>query len=108
MRPATAFRASRVFSGAFNDSLMGSASRDTLRGDRGNDNLSGNAGDDRLYGEAGQDTITLGAGRDQASGGPGADVFRWRSIGTIDAAVDLADVVVDFSRSGHDHLDLAR
>ena len=97
--------------GSGNDILSGGEGRDTLKGGSGDDALSGGAGkdylnggsgDDTLDGGSGNDRIYLGAGEDVATGGAGADRFVFRND-DLDGAMD---VIIDFSVSEGDQLDL--
>ena len=111
--------------GGGNDALFGDAGSDFLYGGAGNDYLSGGDGVDGLRGGDGNDRLEGGKGRDVLRGDLGADVFAWSlgdqsaSTGTIAAgasnpygvgnAVQLAtaaDVILDFSKSEGDALDL--
>lgn len=68
--------ASRVYSRAGNDTVVGSQGADRVYGGDGDDWIGGGDQNDTLYGEAGNDRIFGGAGRDYVDGGAGADVLR--------------------------------
>lgn len=68
--------ASRVYSRAGNDTVVGSMGADRVYGGDGDDWIGGGDQNDTLYGEAGNDRIFGGAGRDYVDGGAGADVLR--------------------------------
>jgi Ca2+-binding RTX toxin-like protein len=114
-----------VHGGAGNDALFGEAGSDLLYGGTGNDYLNGGASNDALRGGAGNDRLEGGAGSDVLKGDTGADVFAWSlndgnaSTGVTGAASGNAygvatgvglsgttDLVMDFSKSDGDALDL--
>ncbi|MBC7918910.1 MAG: type I secretion C-terminal target domain-containing protein, partial [Rhodoferax sp.] len=114
-----------VGGGAGNDALFGEAGSDLLYGGAGNDYLSGGDGIDGLRGGAGNDLLEGGKGSDVLRGDLGSDVFAW-SLGDQDAALGTAnaggsnaygvgatikvsgttDLVMDFSKTDGDALDL--
>jgi Ca2+-binding RTX toxin-like protein len=76
--------------------LLGSAFSDRLEGGRGEDRLNGGAGgSDRIYGAGGSDMLF---------GGSAADTFIYKSH--TDSTVAAPDLILDFSFSQHDRLDL--
>ncbi len=88
------------------DFLSGDAFTNVLNGGIGNDTLSGGGGIDYLNGGDGNDLLIGGAQRDSLTGAGGADRFR------IEQAADSAstssrDVIVDFSQTQSDIIDLA-
>jgi Ca2+-binding RTX toxin-like protein len=90
-----------------NDSLSGGAGGDQLDGGNGGDTLNGNEGDDTLLGGAGKDVLTGGAGRDMLTGGVGSDVFLFASGDFAGTGTVNADVILDFSRTEKDRIDLS-
>ncbi|WP_049721304.1 retention module-containing protein [Gilvimarinus polysaccharolyticus] len=79
----------------------------TLKGFGGDDNLRSGDYDDVLIGGAGDDTLAGDAGNDVLIGGLGADTFEW-SLGDASSTGSPAmDVVLDFSTSEGDTLDLS-
>lgn len=98
--------ADELYGGKGDDRLNGEAGDDDLRGDEGNDDLKGGEGNDDLQAGAGSDKITGGIGQDRAAGGLGADTFLFTS--KADSSVGARrDVIVDFSVSQRDLLNLA-
>jgi VCBS repeat-containing protein len=83
------------------DTINGLGGDDTISGGDGRDSLLGGSGNDVLNGGEGRDTLTGGAGDDTLSGGGAADVFVFTSIG------DGLDVIIDFSNSPQDIIDLS-
>jgi Ca2+-binding RTX toxin-like protein len=59
----------KIYGGAGNDTISGSATRDRIYGGTGNDSISGESGDDIIYGEEGNDVIQGAAGKDYLDGG---------------------------------------
>ncbi len=79
----------------------------TLKGFDGNDNLRAGDADDVLIGGLGDDTLAGDGGSDLLVGGLGADTFAWH-LGDKGVLADPAeDVVMDFSLSQGDSLDLS-
>jgi Ca2+-binding RTX toxin-like protein len=74
---ATGTTYTNVYSGAGNDTIVGSAtaSYNLLNGEEGNDSITGGAGSDTLLGGAGNDTLLGGAGDDYLNPGTGADII---------------------------------
>ncbi|MBX9818656.1 MAG: type I secretion C-terminal target domain-containing protein, partial [Burkholderiaceae bacterium] len=114
-----------VHGGAGNDALFGEAGSDLLYGGAGNDYLNGGASNDALRGGAGNDRLEGGAGSDVLKGDSGADVFAWSlndgnattgvnaagsgnayGVGTTIGLSGTTDLVMDFSKSEGDALDL--
>jgi serralysin len=79
------------------DTIFGSNGANTLNGRSGNDILSGLNGNDRLIG---------GTGSDELHGGSGADTFDFNNKNESVTGANR-DVIVDFSRSEGDKVDLA-
>lgn len=88
------------------DTLDGGNGDDTLDGGNGNDTLLGGAGNDILIGGAGNDTLIGGPGRDSLTGGAGADRFVF-APGDLSSNVTQTDVILDFTRSDGDKIDLS-
>jgi Ca2+-binding RTX toxin-like protein len=88
--------------GAGNDTLTGGHGSDKIFGDDGHDILNGGDGADTLDGGSGDDVLTGGKGDDTLIGGSGADTFNYTG------AVDGHDVIVDFSGSEGDRLNLTK
>lgn len=79
---------------------------DTIIGSSVGNKLNGRGGNDDLSGLGGNDTLTGGAGRDRLQGGTGADKFDFNK--TSESVVgNNRDVILDFSRSQGDKVDLA-
>ncbi|MDR7307103.1 type I secretion C-terminal target domain-containing protein, partial [Rhodoferax saidenbachensis] len=114
-----------VHGGAGNDALFGEAGSDLLYGGAGNDYLNGGASNDALRGGAGNDRLEGGAGSDVLKGDTGADVFSWSlndgnsttgvsnagggnayGVGNSIGLSGTTDLVMDFSKSEGDALDL--
>jgi Ca2+-binding RTX toxin-like protein len=72
---ATGTTYTNVYSGAGNDTIVGSAtaSYNLLNGEEGNDSITGGAGADTLLGGSGSDTLIGGAGDDYLNPEKGAD-----------------------------------
>jgi Ca2+-binding RTX toxin-like protein len=68
-------RATRVTSGAGNDSIRGGNANDTLEGGNGNDTLNGGDGNDILLGGSGNDVLLGGNGNDFLDGGANNDLL---------------------------------
>ncbi|MBP1859479.1 calcium-binding protein [Rhizobium herbae] len=79
------------------DTILGSNGVNTLNGRGGNDILSGLGGNDRLIG---------GTGRDELHGDGGADKFDFNNKNESVTGANR-DVIIDFSRSQGDKVDLA-
>jgi VCBS repeat-containing protein len=114
-----------VHGGAGNDALFGENGSDLLYGGTGNDYLNGGASNDALRGGAGNDRLEGGQGSDVLRGDSGADVFVWSlndgaatngvsnagngnpyGVGTNIGLSSTTDLVMDFSKSEGDVLDL--
>jgi Ca2+-binding RTX toxin-like protein len=88
----------KVFGGAGDDTITGSAADNQLNGFNGNDTIDGGDGLDFLSGDIGDDTITGGDGADTMSGGSGADRFHALDGGTdfVSGGTDAdTDTVLD-------------
>lgn len=68
--------------------------------------IVGNDGNNVIYAGAGNDILTGGLGLDRLWGGKGKDVFVFRSVADSGVISSTRDVVIDFSRSEGDRLDL--
>ena len=90
----------------FDDYIKGSAVANILDGGAGNDTLEGLNGDDTLLGRSGNDKLIGGAGRDTLEGGAGADQFIYQSIRESSTSASSRDIIVDFSRSQGDKINL--
>ncbi len=77
---------------------------DTIYGLGGNDTISAAGGADFIDGGSGNDTINGGLGADVMIGGQGADRFVYSSIAESQAGGP--DVILDFSRSQDDRINL--
>ncbi|MGO1077306.1 calcium-binding protein [Inquilinus sp. CA228] len=91
----------------FGDTLTGDGGGNTLRGLAGDDTLTGAGGDDRLVGGAGADRIEGGTGADTLLGDDGADRFVYAAAGDTGTGFDTRDIMVDFSSTDGDKIDLA-
>ncbi len=80
------------------ENVSGGQAGDTLTGDKGNNALDGFTGNDILSG---------GAGADRLTGGGGADQFKFNAAGETGLTAKTRDVIVDFSRSQGDKIDLS-
>ncbi|WP_408586568.1 calcium-binding protein [Novosphingobium sp.] len=87
------------------ENLVGSSYGDTLKGSAASNILSGGKGNDRIYGREGNDTLAGGAGRDYLTGGAGADTFVFAKDVLLNKP-GAADVMLDFSASQGDRIDL--
>lgn len=88
------------------DFLAGGNGHDVLNAGGGNDKLLGGKGKDQLVGGAGRDTLVGGSGLDKFIGGSGADTFVFSSTKDSTAFSSGRDMIVDFSRSQGDVIDL--
>jgi Ca2+-binding RTX toxin-like protein len=86
--------------------ITGNGGNNTLNGLGGNDTLVGKTGNDILNGGSGDDVLIGGGGIDQLTGGGGADTFLFGAIGDLPPSPAF-DVIVDFSHSQGDIIDLA-
>ena len=68
--------------------------------------VDGSVGDDRLVGLDGADSLRGGDGKDVLIGGGGADLFVF-AAGDSAASRSAADVILDFSHSQGDRIDLS-
>lgn len=96
----SAARKSDLFGGIGDDTLTGSSYSDRLFGEAGNDTLLGGSGEDYIIGGVGDDSLDGGAFNDTLEGGNGSDHFVLQSTGYA------SDVIVDFSTSEGDKLDV--
>lgn len=96
-----------VNAGAGNDVVRSVAGDNRLFGEAGNDQLVAGRGADLLNGGDGNDRLTGGRGKDTLIGGAGRDIFSFAEgdSGTVRANADL---IVDFSQSERDLIDLSR
>lgn len=94
--------------GRGNDVVQASDVASTLRGGGGADVLRGGKGADALFGGGGADDLFGGQGRDTLSGGLGADSFVFTVAADSHAARKHADVIVDFSSTEGDKIDLSQ
>lgn len=90
-----------ISGGDGSDVLNGGPGNDVLNGDSGRDRLIGGDGNDILNGGNGVDTLIGGAGNDTLSGGEAADIFVFTSVN------DGTDVIIDFTNSPRDQIDLS-
>ncbi|MBB1248226.1 calcium-binding protein [Rhizobium sp. G21] len=89
----------------YKDTLIGDSGANGLWGQNGDDILKGLDGNDKLYGGSGDDDLYGGRGLDRLTGNSGADFFIFQS--TSDSPNNSnRDVIVDFSRSQGDQIDL--
>ena len=92
------------------ENLIGSDFADILVGSKGANTLSGGDEGDMLYGQGGDDVLMGGDDADTLTGGSGSDTFvfgRERVTGDTTDPTDTADdVVMDFSKTGGDKIDL--
>lgn len=90
------------------ENITGGNGADVLVGDGRANALNGGNGADQLLGGGGADVLTGGAGRDLLAGGEGGDVFRFATIRDLSGtAATSADVVIDFSSTQGDRIDLS-
>lgn len=87
-----------------NDSINAGGGRDWVEGGAGGDSLLGGSGNDLLFGGSGNDLLQGDQGADLLMGGAGADRFVYRSA--ADSGALSLDMILDFSRSQRDKLDL--
>ena len=100
-----------LFGRGGSDSIKGYGGNDLIWGDGGHDRLYGGDGDDVIRGGDGDDSISGGMGRDCYRGDGGADTFVWSSTSEAPPINGLPlctlDVIVGFSRTGGDLIDLS-
>ncbi|MBX9458163.1 MAG: hypothetical protein KL863_20220 [Rhizobium sp.] len=89
------------------DVLLGTAGKDKYNGGIGDDSVSGQAGRDILKGGAGDDWLDGGIGADKLYGGKGADIFFFDSLQGSTVKASGRDIIVDFSRSQKDRIDVS-
>lgn len=87
--------------------LTGNAAGNELSGNDGKNTLDGGAGADVLSGGGGNDVIYGGLGADELQGGSGRDTFKFTSTSDLNKQVIISDVIVDFSSSQKDLIDLS-
>lgn len=80
---------------------------DTALGGAGNDLVKGEGGADDLQGGTGNDKVLGGAGADRLSGGTGADKFIFLRPADSGTQPETCDVIVDFSPTQGDRINLA-
>lgn len=80
------------------ENVTGSNNADSIRGNNLANVLQGLGGNDALVGGAGSDTLT---------GGTGADRFAYLLTGDSPTGATTRDVIVDFSHSQGDRIDLS-
>ncbi|MFL5337067.1 MAG: calcium-binding protein, partial [Geminicoccaceae bacterium] len=80
------------------ENVTGSNNADTIRGDNANNVLQGLGGNDTLIGSTGSDTMT---------GGTGADRFAYLLTGDSPTGATTRDLIMDFSHSEGDKIDLS-
>ena len=78
-----------------------------LIGTASNNKFDGLAGDDVIKGYGGSDTLKGGVGKDSLTGGLGADQFIYDADAESGNATSTRDVVVDFSHSQGDKINLS-
>ncbi|MDR6286325.1 Ca2+-binding RTX toxin-like protein [Methylopila jiangsuensis] len=88
------------------DRLYGYGGDDTILGGDGKDYLYGDSGADTLDGGASNDWLTGGLGADRLTGGASGDIFIFNSITDSQLYGAGRDVILDFSPSGIDKIDL--
>lgn len=98
--------ANRIGGREGNDLLRGRDGADRLVGGGGDDSLSGGLGGDQLIGGKGDDVLTGGKGGDDLRGGEGADLFVFARAS--ESGSGQRDLLLDFSRSEGDTIDLAQ
>lgn len=92
----------RVYTGAGDDTLAGTASGETIDGGAGDDSIDGNSGNDYLVGNFGDDVIRGGGGDDTLEGSAGRD--RLEGQGGSDLLIGGANPDSLFGDSGPDTL----
>jgi Ca2+-binding RTX toxin-like protein len=100
--PGLAMR-SKIYGGAGNDVIYGSAAADRIYGGAGNDWISAGGGNDAVFGDDGADRIFGGAGDDMIDGGAGVDVIRGdvgrdqliATLGLDDLKGNRGDLIID-------------
>ena len=106
-----------LIGGSLADKLMGLGGNDILDGLGGNDTINGGNGNDKLLGAAGKDILVAGNGNDLLKGGvggdslyggAGSDVFYFAQLNESTLSGAGRDIVFDFRRAQHDHVDLHR
>jgi len=92
--------------GKGDDRIFAYNGNDTLNGEAGDDWLIAGNGKDKLHGGSGNDVLNGGLGRDVLGGGTGADLFLFVVPEESPLASSSRDVIVDFSRSQRDKIQL--
>lgn len=70
------------------------------------ENATGSANGDFIFGSSVANRIAGGRGFDEMTGEGGADTFVYSHIGQAAINSDFADIITDFKRAQHDHIDL--
>jgi serralysin len=83
------------------NTITGTAKKEVLRGTSSDDFLQSLKGNDTIVAGGGKDTLDGGEGKDTLWGEGGADVFRF-------TAKSGRDVIMDFSESERDRIDLSK
>lgn len=83
------------------NTITGTAKKEVLRGTDSDDVLQALKGNDTIVAGGGKDTLDGGEGKDTLWGEGGADVFRF-------AAKSGRDIIMDFSESERDRIDLSK
>jgi Ca2+-binding RTX toxin-like protein len=94
-----------LMGGNGNDLIRGLGGADSLDGGAGNDRLEGGLGNDTLRGGSGNDVLQGDGGADTLASGSGATTFLFNS--TADSHLFSADLIIDFSASGGDLVDVS-
>jgi len=98
--------ADTIYGSNGNNKLWGMNGFDVLKGADGNDTIYGGNGGDNLYGNSGNDKLIGGLGNDRLEGDSGADTFIFQTV--KDSVVGAnRDVIVDFTRSQGDKVDVS-
>jgi serralysin len=97
--------ADKIYGSSVSNTIWADAGHDTINGRSGNDSIFGGVGNDDLLGSAGNDKLYGGSGNDHLYGGSGADTFAFVRA-TDSAPNSLRDVIMDFSRTDDDYIDL--
>ncbi|KQS91121.1 MULTISPECIES: beta strand repeat-containing protein [unclassified Rhizobium] len=83
------------------------SSIENLTGSSFADRLTGNTGENTLDGGDGNDVLAGGAGVDKLIGGHGSDIFDFNSLSESGPTSIGRDVIVDFTASSGDRIDLS-
>lgn len=87
--------------------IFGTKNTDRLIAGDGADKVAGAAGNDILVGGGGDDTLIGGQGSDRLTGGAGRDLFDFNALSELGFGIAGRDVIVDFSNSDGDGIDLS-